>query len=546
MMNNMNILYACDYYKVAHKGMLPQGITKQYNNFVARANKYLPQYDKLVVFGVERAWDKIVKKFDEDFFNLSELEVGVLLLDYKHFIETTLGIEYDVKHWKSLYELGHLPVKCRAIPEGTEIPMGTPFFTIENTNDRFAWLVGWLETVISAEMWKPTTVATVVKKGYYDVCMDYAEKTCDNNLHVPFQCHDFSARGQANMEDAINNGLAHLQYFDGTDNVPAMKASGKTGICSISATEHSVMCAYGEKNELDLYKKLITETVPSGLVSIVSDTWDYFNVIDNYLPALKDQIMARDGKVVIRGDSGNPADIACGSAKVIDLQEYDFIEEALDILEERVIEEERESAGFGCIGNFDTVRYMKHEGKIYKVSYDLEWNRWDKTYYFLETVDRAKIEEVELTSEQKGSIEVLWETFGGTINSKGYKVLDPHIGFIYGDGITPELLKEILHRLEEKGFASENMVFGVGSYSLSAQYSRDSFGMAIKSTHIVVDGEERLIYKNPKTASSAKKSLKGRAVVLPTEDSYKTVDNLNIEEEKSYENDNVLKVFFNK
>lgn len=469
MFNDMNIIYGCDYYKVSHKAMLPEGLEYQYNNFVARSNKYLSGYDKVVVFGVERAWNKIVDKFNKDLFDKTKKEAMGIIDEYKNFVQDTLGIEnYDVSHWIYLYELGYLPCKCRAIKEGEEAPMGTPFFTIENTNPKFVWLIGWLETIISAEMWKSMTVATVIKKGYYEPCVLYADKTCDNNLHVPFQCHDFSVRGQANMEDAINNGLAHLQYFDGTDNVPAMKASGKKHIASIPATEHSIMCSYEQDNELDLFRHLMHKVYPTDLLSIVSDTWDYWNIFNEYLPILKEEIIARDGRVVIRPDSGNPVDIICGDSNAA--TEY----------------------------------------------------------------------------EKKGSIELLWDIFGGTINSKGYKVLNPHIGLIYGDGITPEILQETFIRLEAKGFASSNIVFGVGSYSLSSMYSRDSFGMAIKATHIVVNGEERLIYKNPKTSKeNIKKSLKGRAVVLKDEfGCLKTIDSLNLSQEKEFEEKNQLKVFY--
>lgn len=312
-MFNENILYGCDYYKISHKPMLPKGMQYQYNNFVPRSNKYLKEYDSVVVFGVERTWQEIVDKFQKDLFSLTPIEKEILLGEYQNFVQDTLGLEfYDVSHWDELYQLGYLPCKCRAIQENTTIPFGTPFFTIENTNPKFVWLIGWLETIISAEMWKKITVNTVVKKGYYDPCLKYSDLTCDNNDHVPFQCHDFSARGQANIQDAINNGLAHLNWFDGTDNVPAMKKSGKTGICSIPATEHSIMCSYEKDNELELFKKIITEIVPTGLVSIVSDTWDYWKVLTEYLPLLDTEILSRDGKVVIRPDSGNPVHIICG------------------------------------------------------------------------------------------------------------------------------------------------------------------------------------------------------------------------------------------
>ena len=183
--------------------------------------------------------------------------------------------------------------------------------------------------------------------------------------------------------------------------------------------------------EFQHFKSLTTETYPTGIVSIVSDTWDLFRVLTDYLPRLKEEIMAREGKVVIRPDSGDPVDIICGN--------------------------------------------LIHGSR---------------------------------SPEGKGVIELLWDTFGGTVNSKGYKQLDEHIGAIYGDSITPERAKEILKRLEAKGFASTNIVFGIGSYTY--QYvTRDTLGLAMKATYGAVNGEGREIFKDPITDSGIKKSARG-------------------------------------
>jgi nicotinamide phosphoribosyltransferase len=110
--------------------------------------------------------------------------------------------------------------------------------------------------------------------------------------------------------------------------------------------------------------------------------------------------------------------------------------------------------------------------------------------------------------ERKGAIEALWDIFGGSITEKGFKLLDPHIGLIYGDAITLQRASEIVKRLEDKGFASTNAVFGIGSYTY--QYvTRDTFGFALKSTACVINGEEIQIYKEPKTDDGIKKSQKG-------------------------------------
>jgi len=265
---------------------------------------------------------------------------------------------------------------------------------------------------------------------------------------VQFQAHDFSMRGLSSLESSIHSGAAHLTSFTGTDVIPAvMYLEEYYGAdiekelvgCSIPATEHSVMCAGGMEDEYDTYKRLITEVYPSGMISIVSDTWDLWNTITNILPKLKDEIMARDGKVVIRPDSGDPVDIICGKL--------------------------RNPSSTACFKD-------------------------------------------EYTPEDKGVIQLLWEIFGGTINEKGYKVLDPHIGAIYGDAITLDRADTILSRLEYMGFAASNIVFGVGSYTY--QYNtRDTFGFAMKSTFAVVDGKGHQLYKDPVTDNGTKKSQKG-------------------------------------
>lgn len=102
----------------------------------------------------------------------------------------------------------------------------------------------------------------------------------------------------------------------------------------------------------------------------------------------------------------------------------------------------------------------------------------------------------------------MWNYFGGTINDAGYKVLNPHIGLIYGDGITVQLADKILTKMEHMGFASSNIVFGVGSFTY--QYvTRDTFGFAMKATSAVIDGKRRAIFKDPVTAKGSKTSAKG-------------------------------------
>lgn len=307
--------------------------------------------------------------------------------------------------------------------------------------------------------------ATIADK-YKQILKTYAIKTSDSPDFVQWQGHDFSYRGMFGNEAAMMSGAAHLLSFFGTDTLPAIDFleeyyganSDKEMIGgSIPATEHSVMCFGDSSDEYSTFHRLLTEVYPKGLVSVVSDTWDYWKVLIETLPKLKDIIMNRDGKLVIRPDSGDPVDIICGVNR---------------------------SGMFG--GTYPPTT----------------------------------------KEEIKGSIEILWDIFGGKINSKGYKELDPHIGLIYGDSITLERAEEICRRLEQKGFASTNVVLGIGSYTY--QYNtRDTFGFAMKATYGVVDGKPINIFKKPKTDDGLKNSAKG---LLKVDSNMKLHEEMSVEE----------------
>ena len=456
----------CDFYKISHRIQYPKNTTLVYSNFTPRNGKYYKGFNKKVkVFGIQYVIKSINDLFKEEFFNQA---LDKVLNDYSRVVKYCLNTANpDTEHIKQLWQLQFLPLEFNALPEGSLVNYGVPVLTIKNTHPDFFWLVNFLETWISSDLWMMCNNATLAN-DYRKLCDNYALKTCDNNSHVDFQCHDFSFRGMGSKESAMLSGMAHLSEFKGTDTIPAILAmeyyygkniENELVGTSIPASEHSVMCAGGKNTELETYRRFITELYPTGLVSIVSDTWDFWAVLTDILPQLQDKIMARDGKVVIRPDSGDPVDIICGT--------------------------DRE-----CIGE----NYL---------------------------------------AEQKGAIEVLWDLFGGTINEKDYKVLDSHIGLIYGDSITLERAQEIFRRLEAKRFASSNVTFGIGSYTY--QYNtRDSQGWAMKATYCEVDGKGIEIFKEPRTDTS-KKSAKGLLRVEKIEDNFILHDCQTIEQEKQGE-----------
>ena len=427
-----------DGYKTGHNKMYPEGTTLVYSNFTPRSNKYAPKgCDEVVSFGQQMVMKQIHEAFQRDFFSQPK---DVVCGQMKEELTMYLGMDYDVTHFEKLHDLGYLPIEVKAISEGTMVPIKVPVLTIYNTHTDFYWLTNYLETILSNLLWKPMTSATIARQ-YRKVLTGWMEKTDPANAwFIDWQGHDFSMRGMDSAEAVISSGLGHLTSFSGTDSLPAIhgarKYYGAEGFVagSVPATEHSVMCAGGKEDEVDTFRRLL-EIYPKGILSVVSDTWNLWDVCTKHIVTLKEEILARDGKLVIRPDSGDPVDILCGT----------------------------------------------------RDSIDRDWKG---------------------TPEQKGVIELLWDVFGGAINEQGYKVLDPHIGAIYGDSITIDRANEICSRLEAKGFASTNVVLGIGSFTY--QYNtRDTFGFAMKATYVEVDGVGREIFKDPITDDGTKKSATG-------------------------------------
>lgn len=468
-MIGINPALLTDGYKTGHHQQYPEGTTLVYSNFTPRSNKYAPKgCDQVVSFGQQMIMKQIHESFQRDFFDQPKEKVCG---EIKTELSMYLGVDYDVSHFEALHDLGYLPIKVSVIEEGTLVPIKVPVLTIYNTHPDFYWVTNYLETIISNLLWKPMTSATIAYQ-YRKILNEWARKTNKGAMDlVQWQGHDFSMRGMDSVEAVISSGLGHLTSFTGTDSLPAIygarKYYGETGFvaASVPATEHSVMCAGGKEDEIETFRRLLN-TYPEGILSVVSDTWDLWKVCTEHIVTLKEEILARDGKLVIRPDSGNPVDIICG------------------------------------------------------VGYDVHINplRSNRPDYSIE--------------ERKGVIELLWDVFGGTVNEQGYKVLDPHIGAIYGDSITIDRADEICRRLAGKGFASTNVVLGVGSFTY--QYNtRDTFGFAMKATYVEVNGEGREIFKDPITDDGTKKSATGLLHVKTGAGGYELVDRQTWEGEES-------------
>lgn len=518
-----NTLFYSDGYKVGHKRMLAPGTTFLYGSWIPRTIKYAPKgVSKIVSAGQQLTVRWLNDEFTDNFFKLSLEEA----LKFGRDMSMYLMQEYNADHFAELHKLGYLPVRIKSLPEGIETNPNIPHMTFINTVKGFAWLTLYLETIISSLSWKTSTSATL-GLAYRRNALEWVKKTDPTNLWlVDYMCHDFSARG-LDPFSMLASGLGHAMSHKGSDTLIVIPGAryfydepeNEVCINSVNASEHSVsttkIFTVGEKQMIiDWLKEF-----PTGILSIVADTFDLWKLLCEYLadPEVKALIMARNGKLVVRPDSGDPVEIICGMiVKPIVAGSYeDFLtnaeEELHDILVDQTPHGEHGGDIRGC---------YSWEGTTYDVLYSPDWNRYDKQYYYIENwgSNHTTASVVNLEAKQRGVIELLWDTFGGTVNEQGYKVLDSHIGAIYGDSINLERQVQIYSRLANKGFASTNIVLGVGSFTYQFN-TRDTLGFAAKGAWFqteedhMPDGFDIIksynIYKDPVTDDGTKKSLKG-------------------------------------
>lgn len=442
-MNNTNPMLLIDFYKAVHAEMLPDGITRSVSYFTPRMSR-VERWNHVVFFGLQ-AFIKtyLIDYFNEEFFNKP---FDTVISEYKRIMDATLGEGvYGIEKIEKLHRLGYLPIEIFALPEGTRVPMHVPMFGITNTHPDFAWLPQSLESLISAEMWHPMIAATV-GATYREVVDKYYNMTCDDNLPRARALGAFDFRGEECLQSAVKAGAGWCLSFMNTATVPTVPFLEQMYNCDCTkepvafgspSTEHAVMCSNFavDGDEITLLRRLLTEIYPNTSFSAVLDSYDYWNVIDNVLPQLRNEIMAHNGCMLMRGDSGD------------------------------------------CI----------------------------------EVVTKTVFK--------------LWDMFGGTVNSKGYKVLDPHVKAIYGDSITVQRCERIYQILEDAGFAASNVALGVGSFSFQCieeggilkPFTRDTFSSCIKATYCEINGQPFPIFKDPKDGGF-KKSQKGCCIVLQTED----------------------------
>ncbi len=466
-MNKINPMLLIDYYKAVHAEMLPEKMTKSVSYFTPRMSR-IDRWDKVVMFGLQgliRTW--LIDYFNSEFF---EKPFDEVIREYRRVLDNTLGKKvYGIEKIEKLHRLGYLPVEIAALPEGTRVPVHVPMFGITNTHPEFAWLPQALESLISAESWHPMIAATV-GYTYREIVNHYYDLTCDDQIERAKALGAFDFRGEECTESAIKAGAGWCLSFLNTATVPVVPYLEKMYCCDCTkepvafgspSTEHAVMCSnYAvDGDEITLLRRLLTEIYPHTSFSAVLDSYDYWNVIDKILPELKEEILAHDGCMLMRGDSGDCVEVVA------------------------------------------------------------------------KTVFR------------------LWDIFGGTINSKGYKVLNPHVKAIYGDSITIQRCEQIYRILMENGFACSNAALGVGSFSFQCveengvlkPFTRDTFSSCIKATYCEIDGKPYPIYKAPKEGGF-KKSQKGCCIVYEEDGELRYRDGLSWEEASA--GDSLLQTVF--
>ncbi|WP_026995933.1 nicotinate phosphoribosyltransferase [Flectobacillus major] len=421
-----NILLLTDSYKLSHYKQYPAGTSQIYSYFESRGGKF----DYITFFGLQ--------------YLLKEYLAGQVVTQAKidqatqlyaaHFGTDTL---FNREGWQYILDKhqGRLPIRIKAVAEGSVIPTHNVLMTVENTDPECFWLSNFLETLL-VQLWYPCTVATT-SKAVKNLILDYLEQTGDPSL-IDFKLHDFGFRGVSSVESASIGGAAHLVNFMGTDTVAALtfiqeyyQSNSMFGF-SIPAAEHSTITSWTQDGELDAYRNMLQQ-YPEGLVAVVSDSYDVYHACEKlWGEALKDEILQRNGTLVVRPDSGIPKEV------------------------------------------------------VLRVT------------------------------------EILGEKLGYTINSKGYKVLNPKIRVIQGDGVNYESIGEILENLAANGWSADNITFGMGG-ALLQKVHRDTQKFAFKCSCATVNGEDRLVFKDPIT-DHGKKSKKGRLKLILNDTHYQTVN----------------------
>lgn len=540
-MENLIPLLLCDYYKLVHNKLYDPRICRLVSYYTPRSSRLpLGPDQKVIMFGLQGfIKEYLIDNFNKYFFNK---DIDEIINELKEFLDETFESDDSfLSKVKALHSLGHIPLQIRAIPEGCKAVIGTPMIELSTTNPEFPWIGEFIESMISSYIWKPMIDANVAH-WYREIVNKYYDETVEDSIPRNTAMSEFGFRGADSPESGIHSGAAWLTSFKSTATCGAIKfiekyynesIKGRNIGGGLRSTEHSIMCSsYAlDGDEETFIRNLLTKLTPTGNISMVSDSYDYWNVVTNILPKLKNEILGRDGTLFVRGDSGNPIKIVSGYIDLTDslgLNDEDSLTtgDILQVTSEIILDGENGDYDITSIDTEDYCCVHDSEGRYYRIEYSDQLNKY-------------RVGKEIPSHEAKGTVEVLYDLFGGYENSKGYKVLNDHIRAIYGDSITQNRAEIIYRILKLKGFASNNVALGAGSFSFHCYegvggpgrklypYTRDSYGACIKATYCEWKDDKNNIHKigfrkDPKTNDNTdviKRSMKGCCAIR------KSIDN---------------------
>ena len=546
---NMNPFLLTDFYKLTHILQYRPEL-RELTSYLTPRGSRLKGVDKVVFFGLSAyVHSYVVENFRENFFrrNFEYCECEI-----REVLELGLGysdemIDKTINAFRALHELQYLPVEINAVAEGTLVPMGVPCIEIKSTNPQFFWVGQALEASLSAAIWHPMVSATIARE-YRKIARGAFFATVENGIDERTAMCDFSMRGQESNESAVNASVAWLTSMWNSSTVAARKhikdvytklstrdKMSNSIIRGLTSTEHSVMTShacldggneyYTFKYLFDLYKNVS--------FAAVCDSYDFWNVLTNILPNYFMYNIDERGKrglfIGVRHDSAEPVDALCGTVPVIN---KDNVLGVKEVPSSMVDGNEKLYAISITIEEMERIRSLNVCGKVAIGASDLvyQFNTINGDGFLRHITDEgneigwavATCLNRTRTYEEKGMVETMYEIFGGSVNSKGYKVLNPGIKAVYGDSITITRAKKIYERLAIKGFAANNVSLGVGSFSFQAlenedgtlsPFTRDTFSICVKCSHSKYKDNygticERFVYKDPR-GWSAKKSTRG-------------------------------------
>ena len=306
-----NFLIDTDSYKVSHYLQYPPNTTSMFSYIESRGG----EYNKTVFFGLQY----YLKKYLTHRVTMAEVE------EAKEFFEAH-GEPFNYEGWMYIAtELkGKLPVRIRAVAEGSVVPTHNILVSIESTDPKVFWVVSWIETML-LRVWYPINVCTI-SYTIKQIIKEALEKSSDDpNGEISFKLHDFGSRGTGSQENAMIGGASHLVNFMGSDTVVGVRCANKyyhskmAGF-SIPAAEHSSITGWGKEHEVDAYRNMLKQFAkPGALVAIVSDSYNLWNACEHlWGEQLKQEVIDSGATVVIRPDSGHPATVVLKTLQILD------------------------------------------------------------------------------------------------------------------------------------------------------------------------------------------------------------------------------------